>query len=499
MENDYEYHTAQASHTLYAYPYVMNVNYIYTPTYPRTRNLVKYPLKGSEQATIKTPIFIVNASIRSAKNTYLQSEYRHSQNSSSIDDIYPIAVRYADIDRNIFLVERPPFKVPIDFYSSKKYNAKIPSYLKGRSIWIPWSLFAVNLNNDLDQIHTGLYYNNKSIDSLDDVVVRAYTPNVFMDARICFGNTFHSFLQRINSGDLKYNISNVYNYLFNDYFHQWNLDISPPITTWCFDWMKKNGIFDRIKDTENPKKVHKYFYNFHYWMRHRKLAWPFILYSLSFLSFEESMQFLGDYKDYVWAPYKDQEDHHEYYPTYSTTNAAKPVRNIIEMLYYQDRRSLENARENSSSFDLDCSTIIYNSWGRFVNDTLEYDNFTLEVPYKITIVDHPTMLALPTKDSVNLASMINESNITNMIYARFVSDLEKAVERLKINNSQEAYIDYLNLDTLFGFNSNNGSNVDHTHLFNDFNMILSNLALDNEIKLSYNDLAKDGSAHVGVN
>lgn len=345
MENDYEYHTAQASHTLYAYPYVMNVNYIYTPSYPRTRNIIKYPLKESEQPIIKTPIFIVNASIRSAKETYLQSEYNFSQNCQSIDHIYPIAVRYADVDRNIFLVERPPFKVPIDFYVSKKYNARVPSYLRGRSIWIPWSLFAVNLNNQIDQIHTGLYYNNKSIDSLDEVVVRAYTPNIFMDARICFGNTFHSFLQRINSGDLTYNISSVYNYLFNDYFHQWNLDISPSITTWCFQWMKDHGIFDRIKNTEHPKKVHKYFYNFHYWMRYRKLAWPFILYSLSFLSFEESMQFLGDYKDHSWDLHKNQEDH----VAYPITHAAKTVRKIIEMLYHQDRKSIQNTQQNNFS------------------------------------------------------------------------------------------------------------------------------------------------------
>jgi len=491
MENDYEYHTAQASHTLYAYPYVMNVNYIYTPSYPRTRNLIKYPLRESEKPTIKTPIFIVNASIRSAKKTYLQSEYNFSENCPSIDHIYPIAVRYADIDRNVFLVERPPFKIPIDFYVSKKYNAKVPSYLRGRSIWIPWSLFAVNLNNDLDQIHTGLYYNNKSIDSLDEVVVRAYTPNIFMDARICFGNTFHSFLQRINSGDLKYDISSVYNYLFNDYFHQWNLDISPSITSWCFEWMQDHDIFDRIKNTEYPKKVHKHFYKFNYWLRYRALSWPFILYSLSFLSFEESMQFLCDYKDRVLTPYEDQDR-----PVYPPTSPAKDVRNIIENLYCEDNRSMGNTRENNLSIDPDCSAIIYNSWGRFVNDALEYDNSTIEVPYKITIVDHPTMLATPTKDSVNLASTINESNITNMIYMRFVSDLIKAIDQLKNDNPQEAYIAHLTLDTLFGFNSNR---FDHTHLLNDFNMIISNLVADNGIKLSYNDLIKDGSAHVGVN
>jgi len=489
MENDYEYHTAQASHTLYAYPYVINVNYIYTPSYPRTRNIIKYPLKESEQPTIKTPIFIVNASIRSAKKTYLESEYNSSENCPSIDHIYPIAVRYADVDRNIFLVERPPFKVPIDFYISKKYNAKVPSYLKGRSIWIPWSLFAVNLNNDLDQIHTGLYYNDKSIDSLDDVVVRAYTPNVFMDARICFGNTFHSFLQRINSGDLKYDISSVYNYLFNDYFHQWNLDISPSITHWCFDWMRHRGIFDRIKNTEHPKRVHKHFYKFNYWIRYRSLSWSFILYSLSFLSFEESMQFLCDYKDHVWIPRED-ENH------YPVTNSAKPVKNIIEMLYYENKyRSMQNTRQNDFSPDLDCSAIIYNSWGRFVNDSLEYDNSTIEVPYKITIVDHPVMLSTPTKDSVNLASMINQSNITNMIYMRFVSDLVKAADQLKNDSSQEDHIAYFNLDTLFGFNNNR---FDHTHLLNDFNAIMLDLAAANEIKLSYNDLVKKGSAHVGA-
>lgn len=453
----------KANHTLYAYPYMIDVNYNYTSYFPTTRNLV-----DTATGTIKTPVVSVGVSLYSSKDTYLAKDFLHSSKTLPSDHILPIATRYADVKADVYVIERPPFQIPIDYYTSKQISPKMPTYLQGKTMWIPWTVFVVSLNKNVNYLTAKMYFNDKPLSSLeDDVIVRAFTPNIFDDARVCFGNSAFTFGQRIEAGDIEYNVSNVYNYLFNDYFTQWNPDIHTKTINYMYEWMTKNKIFDNIH-ASNQKNKPKGFDDLANWQKY-KTAWPYCLYAMSQLSFEQTMQFISDYRNCF--PYKSE----------STTrySISTTLKDVLKQTYDPDYTDT-----TLSQPQVDYSIVDNHSWDRFFKSSFEIAP-QIKTFYNVAINNAPSMPTAPNTNAESFANIFNTPQIIEVVYAHFFSHIEKALQILK-----EKYAvsdNTFNLDTIMGFSSV------HDHSSYKYALVreVTDLANQTIIEFSYEDLIKD--------
>jgi hypothetical protein len=475
MENNNLYDITKANHTLYAYPYMVNANYFYTPYFPFTQNVY---MQGHQ--VLKTPAVNVNVSLFSCKETYLEREYNSSfylseNQSESPKQIFPVAVRYADLEQNIYIVERPPFRVPIDYYKSKDKNAKIPAYLEGRSMWIPWTLFTVCLNGDVDSISAKIYFNDKSLSSFDDTIVKVYTPNVFDDGRICFGNSSWTFGQRVISKEIEYNISSVYNYLFNDYFTQWNPDIGLRNHQYLFNWMVTNKIFERIKLSKEKRKP-KGFDEIFYWNK-PKTSWPYALYALSHLSFEETMKYISDYREF-----------------YNSSLSSNSISSYSNKSVLSVKQLISNFYESGSvvtSFNpnhVDYNIVNSWNWDRFFKSTFN-SSPELKAFYRFEISDIPESFQKPENELSNFATVFANSNIINIAYSYFFAQIQQAISNIKQKHGIEQG-SLFNLDTIMGFGPH-----DHSAYRYELFMEIQTIASSSPIVLSYNDLVKDTNVY----
>ena len=461
----------KANHTLYAYPYMIDVNYTYTSYYPSTRNLVDNP-----SGNIITPAINVAVSLYSSKDTYLAKDFMQVSNTSSSDHILPIATRYADVKAGVYVIERPPFQIPIDYYTSKQIPPKMPTYLQGKTMWIPWTVFVVSLNKNVNHLTAKMYFNDKPLSSLeDDVIVRAFTPNIFDDARICFGNSAWTFGQRVESGEIEYNVSNVYNYLFNDYFTQWNPDIHTKTINYIYEWMTKNKVFDSIHASKQKNKP-KGFDDLANWQKY-KTAWPYCLYAMSQLSFEQNMQFISDYRNCF--PYKSE--------TTTRYSISTTLKDVLNQTY--DPNWTETTL---SQPEVDYSIVDIHGWDRFFKSSFDISP-QLKVNYSVVVKDAPTMPSAPQTNSETFANIFNTTKIIEVVYTHFFNNIEKALQIVK--DKYGVTSNTFNLDTIMGFSNAPimGFSNAHDHaaykqaLVREVND-LANLTL---IQFSYEDLVKD--------
>ena len=453
----------KANHTLYAYPYMIDVNYNYTSYFPTTRNLV-----DTATGTIKTPVVTVGVSLYSSRDTYLAREFFQNSKILSSDHILPIATRFADVKAGVYVIERPPFQVPIDYYTSKQISPKMPTYLQGKTMWIPWTVFVVSLGKDVNHLSARMYFNDKPLSSLeDDVIVKAFTPNIFDDARICFGNSAFTFGQRIEAGDIEYNVSNVYNYLFNDYFTQWNPDIHTKIYHFIYEWMTKNNIFDNIRASKQKNKP-KGFDDNSNWCRY-KTSWPYLLYAMSQLSFEQNMQLLSDYRNCF--PYESERT-----TRYSISTTLKDVLNQV----YDPNW----AETTLAQPEVDYRIVDVHSWDRFFKVSFEISPL-IKIFYNVAINNAPSMPTAPDTNAESFANIFNTSQIIEVVYSNFFNDLEKALQIVKEKYAVSA--NTFNLDTIMGFSNSH----DHAAYRHAFVREVTDLANQTVIEFSYEDLIKD--------
>jgi|694.fasta_scaffold117198_3 hypothetical protein len=267
-------------HSFHAYPFLFQLSCT------MKEDVSRYPLEYT--------LNIFNSS-----DTYLpSSQIQSSNNDISDSDLFPIAVRYHDPVNNVYVIERPPFELPIDFYLKKGVaNKKVPAALRGRKIYIPWTVYVFTYSNGITSNSsvqkTYVFFNDQQLNSLDDIVIPAYTPNVFVDGSVCYGNTYSSYLQRINSGEITSSIADFFNYLLGDYFNDWNTDISINSLPTKFDYFKKViKLFDRPHDKPAlQKSLQEQYPDMMHW-GNNKNGLLFFLYSLSRISYQETMDFI---------------------------------------------------------------------------------------------------------------------------------------------------------------------------------------------------------------
>jgi len=161
---------------------------------------------------------------------YMNKSNGISDLSSSI---YPVGLRYIDNENEVAVFERPPFKMNIDFSPvkarqlSSKYRKRYE--MKEVSIWVPWTVYLFNLSSK-NQINMSVYFNDRPLSSVDDVVFNCLLPNVFVEGKVCFGD-YHNDINDFHAKMVKkknYSLKNLFNECLS-YFYSggWNSDIIP--------------------------------------------------------------------------------------------------------------------------------------------------------------------------------------------------------------------------------------------------------------------------------
>jgi hypothetical protein len=161
--------------------------------------------------------FIYSFSQSKSSKIPTSNYYQHFYSSSSreISSLNPIATRF--VGKNNY-IERPPFKASIKY--REKDSSSSPFEF---SLWIPWSIFYFS-NNYSYLESCNVYFSHQQLSSYDDLYVSSIYPNIFDDSRICFGNSFSDYLQKLDNENTSTLFSSYINYFFSGI---WNNDISP--------------------------------------------------------------------------------------------------------------------------------------------------------------------------------------------------------------------------------------------------------------------------------
>lgn len=168
---------------------------------------------------------------------FLQNNYSLNINSLNLNELYPIAVRYTN-NKNLWVIERPPFQATIT-YRQTRSSSKSEKYLTF-DIYMPWTIMVLDIDYHSSFYSAWVYFNDSPLQSLDDEIIPCFFPNTYTDGRLCLNQTTIG-LQRYLADTNQFTISNVYNYLLNDYMSGgWNLDLG--IQT--FDYITSNVTTD---------------------------------------------------------------------------------------------------------------------------------------------------------------------------------------------------------------------------------------------------------------
>jgi hypothetical protein len=140
----------------------------------------------------------------------------------SLSDNYPIAVRYTD-GKSFWIIERPPFKATINY---KTTPASKHSKQEIVDLWMPWTVMILFIDPQNSNYNTYLLFNDSPITSLDDLAIPCFHMNMYDDARMCLNSSFVMLQQHLSQTN-DYSISNIYNFVLNDYMTGgWNADLS---------------------------------------------------------------------------------------------------------------------------------------------------------------------------------------------------------------------------------------------------------------------------------
>lgn len=164
-------------------------------------------------------------------------------------DLLPLAVRYVSPDKNVYLIERPPFQTSIDFSASKSYNLRKPiKSIQDKTMWVPWTVTMIVFDSSQTTIQFFLYFNDGPLNALDDVLVPSFFPNS-SSGNICLGNdTGPAVTTYKNTGS----ITELYNYFFNSYFGGWNCDLMNDIPNYNY-LINDLQLVERIKRVSGQK------------------------------------------------------------------------------------------------------------------------------------------------------------------------------------------------------------------------------------------------------
>lgn len=325
------------------------------------------------------------------------NSYIHKEDFST----YPMAVRYADPYNGLYVIERPPFQIDMDFSTSKSYRGRrTPKFLSQQKIWIPWTISIISFkkyNSTSYQHSFHLLFNDKPISSLDEVLVPAYLPNVGYPGQVCLGEDSLKVNQTISQNPS--DIASIYNMAFNSYFSGWNSDLSPQFTITNY---LKDIIVNRI--SKNPKAPKSYkdlannpniLYAF-YGTNSKYLSK--ILYTISNMDLSETIQYITSVK--------------EYYQNNSSINSltlSKLVTGLSKQKSSPDILQLDDYSYNHMIKDLlfDLSRPIHSGCGVFIT------NYNQDYPIHL-MINNPMIIAKIYETVIEnyFNSSINNFNLT---------------------------------------------------------------------------------------
>lgn len=247
----------------------------------------------------KAPMYI-DDTLYISYNTFmmnLHSEYlQHHRSSSFREDfsLYPMAVRYCNPQTNLYIIERPPFEIEVDFSTNRSYHArKSPKSLNSKTMWVPWTISVISWSNPQD-FKFQMFFNNGPLNSLDDTVITSYLPNIDTRGWVCLGQDAIKVIQLITQNPQ--DITSIYNAAFNCYFSGWNSDLMPRFLLTPYI---KRIIQDRISRLKHAPKALKYestnFYGLNF--THSKYLTK-VLFTVSNMPLEEILEYIQSCKDY---------------------------------------------------------------------------------------------------------------------------------------------------------------------------------------------------------
>lgn len=238
----------------------------------------------------------------SASSSNIEAKILKNASNVLPNDIYPIAVRMVTKDGNYY-IERPPFKLTLDFRPNFKHNIEL---------WVPWTITVINKNN-INKVK--IFFSGKSLQSTEDNYFPSVFPNTYQDGSICFSNSLSDagFCDLIDNQ--KFDIRHIYSFIFNEYMNGgWNSDLSPntdagdlrhlPVSD-NFPLLKRYSSYDQEKlSSAHPKlrqsSINKIIDQARYgYDRSYKFKYLFLF--LGSLNLEETLQFYTEliefYKD----------------------------------------------------------------------------------------------------------------------------------------------------------------------------------------------------------
>lgn len=255
-----------------------------------------------------TPQHIDNSFYYSYKVLFsnLRSEYKNRNHQHLHNDdfsLYPMAVRYADPVAGLYIIERPPFQVEVDFSTGRSYmQRKSPKYLDSLNTWIPWtvSVIKINYHNIQNNPYSFyMYFNDAPLQSLDDLVIPSYFPNTSSDGSICLGQDSLPVIQTIAQD--KKNITAIYNAAFNSYFTGWNSDLYPEflVTPYIKDLVLNRiiNIKGSPRSLRSLKEVNQNHFAHYFTSGSSSKYLSKIMYTVSNMSLEEIFNYIRSCKE----------------------------------------------------------------------------------------------------------------------------------------------------------------------------------------------------------
>lgn len=252
-------------------------------------------------------IHFLNIGANNHSNLYHRDNFKLSSNlgTYTFDDIennffskskysgpFPLAVRA--ISSYMYLIERPPFQIKIDY--SPTYSSRLRRPIKPVTIWIPWTVCIIDTNN---YQNTRLFFNDGPLQSLDEELIYPWTSNVFKDGKLCMGKSSDYAFNGAKEMDLQTWYSNFMNEYF---FGGWNQDISNYgthvyhfVSPELFPYVYSSDSISKL-DSSIVKKIQSSkmrFYSDKYWSFRQSN----IYYNFSLLSLDQTLQFAKDLKE----------------------------------------------------------------------------------------------------------------------------------------------------------------------------------------------------------
>lgn len=212
-----------------------------------------------------------------------RSAFTSNTTIETFKDFYPIAVRWTN-SKNLWLIERPPFKASITFKNARsgRSSSKVHTF----DVWVPWTSMLLFSDPEKSHYNAWLYFNDGPINSVDDVLVPCFYPNMYNDGRMCLNET-SVLLQQHLAETNKFDIKTIYNFIINDYMAGgWNLDLGISI----FDLAVARSSSSKLK------KIYSDITNQNTYLRNTKKVLSFLKY-FSNLSLEEVTSIVTEMKN----------------------------------------------------------------------------------------------------------------------------------------------------------------------------------------------------------